>query len=523
MKRYTDQLHKGKSVRMSAAGMALLAGMLLMFEPALAEDAPTQETVTEEAAGEETIKEETVEAGTEKEEPVKEKTAKEEPAKEETTKEETVYVIAGASGEQERVIVSDWLKNTGEEGQITDESILTDIENLKGDEAWDEKEDGTISWDAAGHDIFYEGTTDEQLPVTVHVTYTLDGEEMAPEEMEGKSGEVSVRYTFENHTGQEIELDGEKSTFHVPFAAVTAVWLNESSLQDVQVTNGRVVSDGEHEIAVGIAFPGIAEDLKSPAYASLTKLTNADVPDYMEITGHAENFTWGTVYTVVTNELMSGSESDLASVADDVFGKLESLKSGVGKIADGVSTLSEGTGDLKTGADELAKGLSDLTERNEALMDGADQIVESILETIQDQLAQAGVSAEKLTLDNYTSVLGTLEKLAVGDSKKNLEEIMKKLDDLKAFHDGLSSYTEGVAQAKDGADQVSAGAGSVQGGTAKLLLGTGVLRASLPDLGGVREAVKETAELGEEYKTFTGLAEGMDGKVRFIWKISGIG
>ena len=437
-------------------------------------------------------------------------------------KEETVYVIADASGNQERVIVSDWLKNAGGEDAITDETILSDIENLKGDETWSTNGDGTISWDAEGNDIFYEGTTDEQLPVTVHVTYMLDGEEMTPEEIAGKSGEVTIRYEYENHTGQEIELDGEKSTFHVPFAVVTGILLDESAMHDVRVTNGRVISDGDHNIAVGIAFPGIAEDLDTPAYAALTKLAKADVPEYMEITGQTENFTWGTVYTVVTSELFSAADSDLLSGIDDVFGKLDSLKSGVGRIADGVSSLSEGTGDLKAGADELAAGLADLDDSSEALVEGAGQIVQGVLETVQEQLAQDGISVDELTLDNYSSVLGTLQKLSSGETKEKLEAVIGKLDGLRTFYEGLGDYTDGVSQAKEGADQISAGVASLQGGEAKLLLGTAVLRAALPDLAGVKEALTETAALGEEYNSFSGLADGMSGKVRFIWKIAGI-
>ena len=437
-------------------------------------------------------------------------------------KEETVYVIADASGNQKDVIVSDWLKNTGGEEAITDETILSDIENLKGDETWSTNADGTISWDAEGNDIFYEGTTDEQLPVTVHVTYMLNGEEMTPEEIAGKSGEITIRYEYENHTGQEIELDGEKSTFHVPFAVVTGMLLDENVMQDVQVTNGRVISDGDHNIAVGIAFPGIAEDLDTPAYASLTKLAKADVPEYIEITGQAENFTWGTVYTIVTSELFSAADSDLLSRIDDVFGKLGSLKSGVGQIADGVSSLSEGTGDLKAGADKLAAGLTDLDSNSEALVEGAEQIVDGVLETVQEQLAQSGISVNGLTLDNYSSILGILDKKSSGEEKEKLAAVIEKLDELKAFYEGLCDYTDGVSQAKEGAEQISTGVASLQGGEVKLMLGTTLLGAALPDLTGVKEAVKETAMLGEEYKSFTGLAEGMSGKVRFIWKIAGI-
>ena len=114
-------------------------------------------------------------------------------------KEETVYVLANPSGNTNKIIVSDWVKNAAREGTIDDETILSGIENLKGEETWAETDEGGIRWDAAGNDIFYQGISDQELPVTMSVTCLLDGEEIAPEEMAGKSGEVTLRYQFENH------------------------------------------------------------------------------------------------------------------------------------------------------------------------------------------------------------------------------------------------------------------------------------------------------------------------------------
>ena len=205
-----------------------------------------------------------------------------------------------------------------------------------------------------------------------------------------------------------------------------------------------------------------------------------------------------------------------------MFGKLDSLKNGVGQIADGVSSLNEGAGQLKDGTQSLADGLGTLTEHNQELQDGAEQIFDGVLAGVQEQLTASGLDVKELTKDNYSAVLGLLKTFALGEDKEKLDGAIQQLNGLKAFCEGLNEYTNGVAQAKEGADELSEGTKTLQSGTTELLLGTTILKAALPDLSGVPEALKQSASLGQAYTSFSGLAEGMDGKVRFIWKLSGI-
>lgn len=448
-------------------------------------------------------------------------------------KDETVYVISDAAGDVQDVIVNDWIKNTAQAETLPDVSSLQDIELLAENESFTEKDSGIIEWDTGGEDVYYQGKTQEALPVTIQVKYFLDGEEMSPEEIAGKSGEVAIRYEYSNELKKELEIDGVKSTLHVPFAVVTGTVLDPDVLHNAKITNGRIITDGDLTIAAGVVFPDLKEDLASPAYASLSRLVEADLPDYMEITGTTESFSWNTVYAMVTNELFSsGSEftdgaytatsKDASAVIDDVFGKLDSLKNGVGQIADGVSSLNEGAGQLKDGTQSLADGLGTLTEHNQELQDGAEQIFDGVLAGVQEQLTASGLDVKELTKDNYSAVLGMLKTFALGEDEEKLDGAIQQLNGLKAFCEGLNEYTNGVAQAKEGADELSEGTKTLQSGTTELLLGTTILKAALPDLSGVPEALKQSASLGQAYTSFSGLAEGMDGKVRFIWKLSGI-
>ena len=113
-------------------------------------------------------------------------------------KDESVYLLSDANGNVYNTIVSDHLVNTDDAATIEDKSTLSDIKNVKGDEEF--KQDGDkLTWQANGGDIYYEGTTDKQVPISETITYYLDGKEIEPEELAGKSGKVTIRFDYENH------------------------------------------------------------------------------------------------------------------------------------------------------------------------------------------------------------------------------------------------------------------------------------------------------------------------------------
>ena len=160
--------------------------------------------------------------------------------KEDAEKEETVYIVAAPNGSAKNVIVSEWLKNEGKSSSITDASDLREIQNVKGDETFTQSGE-ELTWQAEGKDIYYQGTTDRELPVTERVSYYLDGKKMAPEEMAGKSGQVKIRFDYENHERTTQVIDGEKHEVYVPFTVLTGMVLPED-FTNVKVTNGRVIS-----------------------------------------------------------------------------------------------------------------------------------------------------------------------------------------------------------------------------------------------------------------------------------------
>lgn len=364
-------------------------------------------------------------------------------------KEETVYIMADADGSNRRIIVSDWIKNGEGAASITDVTGLADITEVKNGESYT-KQNGEYVWQADGNDIYYQGTTDKELPLTLKVTYTLDGKEMKPEEMSGRSGHIVIRYAFTVNEYEKVEIAGESERICVPFTTVTGMILDNDTFRNVEVSAGKVINDGDKTMVAGIAFPGMAENLD---------IDEEDLPGYVEVEADVTDFSTQTAYCIAMNNLMKSlnlddadSMDDLTEALDELTDAVEQLLDGSGELYDGLVTLYDKSGELKTGvgelydgagklkdgakklaegaealrdgssslvsgAEQLQAGLNQLVSNNDTLNGGAKQVFETLLATASaqlnanEQLQQLGISVS-LTIDNYDEVLnGILENM----------------------------------------------------------------------------------------------------------------
>ena len=373
-----------------------------------------------------------------------------EPQQERNTKDETVYVLAGSDGSVNKIIVSDWLKNAAGADTLVDESGLTDIENVKGEEGCTGN-DGTLTWSAAGNDIYYQGTTDKELPVTLRISYQLDGEDIAPADLAGKSGHVTVRFDYENNQYEMKEIADVQEKIYVPFAAVTGLVLDNDRFRNVEVTNGKAVNDGGRTAVIGVALPGMQENL------GLEKDT-ADIPSYVEISADVTGFQMGMTLTLVTNQLFQALEDTPIESTDDLNDVVNRLTDGVtqltdgsnalyegldtlleksGELSDGVAQLADGTaalkdgavslndgaGQLNTGISSLNDGLNTLVSNNDTLNGGAAQVFNTLLATATTQLKAAGVEVPDLTIENYGDVLAQVMDSLSEDSVRQQEQV----------------------------------------------------------------------------------------------------
>ena len=282
----------------------------------------------------------------------------------EAVKDETVYVMTAADGSTRKILVSDWIKNAlPAEAQKAIEN-LNDAQQVK-DDCWT-------------------GTIQKELPVSMSIHYTLDGKTVTPSELAGKSGKVTIRFEYENNQYEVRTVNGVSQKVYVPFVALTGALLDTSHFSNVTVSNGKLINDGDRIAVMGMAFPGLQEDL------GISK-EQLDLPDYVEISADVTDFTLETTLTVVSNSLLNEVDTD-----DLTSGDLGSLSDSLGKLTDAM--------------DQLTDGLNQLSSNSSALNAGAKQVFTSLLamadEQLQPQLAQAGITIPSLTIDNYTTVLG---------------------------------------------------------------------------------------------------------------------
>ena len=340
-------------------------------------------------------------------------------------KDESVYLLSDANGNVYNTIVSDHLVNTDDAATIEDKSTLSDIKNVKGDEEF--KQDGDkLTWQADGNDIYYQGTSDEEAPVSQKVTYYLDGNEIAPADLAGKSGKVTIRFDYTNNSSYKETVNGSKVDVKVPFAAVTAMVLDDS-FTNVEVTNGKVQSNGDSNIVIGYALPGIKDSL---GVEDSDFIDDLDIPEYFEVSADVENFKLSTAMTLVANagsmvSMSTGDSSSLDDMINDLTDATTQLKNGSSDLADGLDTLQSSLADYASGMSELYSKSGDLGKGVDTLNSSAKSI-SSGLKTL-DKALNTKMSDKEKTAASKTASAAVDKEFKNGKTEEVAKQIYSAL------------------------------------------------------------------------------------------------
>lgn len=328
-------------------------------------------------------------------------------------KDESVYLISDANGNVNKTIVVDHLKNKDKKDTLEDASNLSDIENVKGKEKFIQSGD-KLTWQAGGKDIYYQGTATEEPPVTQKVTYYLDGKEISPEDLAGKSGKVKIRFDYTNTTSYTETVNGEKQTVSVPFAAITGLVLGDG-FENIEVTNGKAEVSDSSSVVLGYALPGLKDSL---GIKDKDLDGDVNIPEYMEMTADVKNFSMPAAMTFVVNasDYVSTDGIDTSDLDD----MINDLKDASTQLQDGSKTLAEGT-------DTLADGLSTLQSKLGTFASGVGTL-QSGLKTYTDGASQLSAGINELGSKSGTLVSG-VSKLSKGTSALNagVQELDKTL------------------------------------------------------------------------------------------------
>ncbi|MBR4514040.1 MAG: hypothetical protein IKO61_04060 [Lachnospiraceae bacterium] len=400
-------------------------------------------------------------------------------------KDETVYAFTDPNGNINNILVNEVLRNPDKKATLEDETDLSGIVNLKGDETFSQ-EGSKVTWNANGNDIYYQGTTDKSLPVTMKATYYLNGSEVKPAELAGASGRVKIRFDYTNNATVTKKVAGKEEEMHVPFLALTGMILN-SDFSNITVTNGKVTTEGNSNIVVGYALPGLTESLDIDKDDTLGGLT---LPDYFEIEADVNNFSMDMTMTVLVDASAFQIDGELdTSELDDLVNKLDDagkqLEDGSKQLADGAKQLDSGTGELSTGASKVAGGADQLAGGLGSLTNGADQLA-------------GGLSQLEQSSGVLSNGVGTLNSSAAALSN-GIDTLDAALNAPMSEDTKNATYALAYGQAKETAEKAA-----TDQAAAADYSGVGAKASTALKEGGQLDAIAEQAKAGAE--------EGVKGK-----------
>lgn len=353
-------------------------------------------------------------------------------------KDESVYLISDANGNVNKTIVVDHLKNKDKKDTLEDASNLSDIENVKGKEKFTQSGD-KLTWQAGGKDIYYQGTATEEPPVTQKVTYYLDGKEISPEDLAGKSGKVKIRFDYTNTTSYTETVNGGKQTVSVPFAAITGLVLGDG-FENIEVTNGKAEVSDSSSVVLGYALPGLKDSL---GIKDGDLDGDVNIPEYMEMTADVENFSMPAAMTFVVNasDYVSTDGIDTSDL-DDMINDLKdastqlqdgskTLAEGTDTLSDGLSTLQSKLGTFASGVGTLKSGLKTYTDGVSTLSGGLNKL-NSNVPTLSNGITTLNSSAK--SLNDGVALLNATVSAKFTDSEKKtlLDQVHSTLESQKS-------------------------------------------------------------------------------------------
>lgn len=380
------------------------------------------------------------------------------------TKEETVYSKLTPNGVPYQTIVNNHLKNEEQMQVINDLSDLVNIHNVNGKE--EKEQDGTsLIWQANGSDIYYQGDSNKDLPISCTLTYTLDGNEISAKELAGKSGRVKITITYTNRDAHLVNINGKSETLYTPFVVVAGTVMDNTNHKNIQITNGKVIDDGTKTTVIGLCLPGLQDSLG-------IKEDSFSIPSSIEISMDATDFELNSIATFVTPKLIENPDLSLFDKLDTIYQKINTLENSSKQLVDGANSLksgastyhekssefydvmkqfSSGVSNTNSSYAKINSGIDVLNKNSAALQSGARNVsdgtlaVHSNLKTLEQKLGnlQSGVEAleagEKQLADGLNTIVSNVNQVSTLDYSAKIAELQKLVQANTSTRDMLKS------------------------------------------------------------------------------------
>ena len=344
------------------------------------------------------------------------------------TKSETVYAVMNDDGSISSTTVSEHVYSASGLSNVTDKSSLTNIQNTESDAAFTQNGED-ITWNTDDTDVYYKGDTDRSLPISAKITYAMDGQEAALEDLIGKSGHLTVTIALTNSETDTITVNGAERTIVTPLITAVGVIFGEDA-SNVTAEHGIIESAAKSSVAAFVTLPGVKDSLSGllpdevdsiEDYLQDTITVEADVTELtcpqvmMACATSAAALGTDNVFDLSSiNDLTDGINqlNDAMSQLLDGASQLEDgttqLASGVLALLDGANTLNNGAAALDEGLGQLTNGLDTLSANNSALNNGAQQVADGVLASANSTLKEGGLIDNDMTWSDYASVIDNI-------------------------------------------------------------------------------------------------------------------
>ena len=385
-------------------------------------------------------------------------------------KKETSYLILNADGSVQEQITSDWLHSDDGFDAVTDESDLSDIQNLKSD-VMPEQSGNTLKWTTDETDIYYQGKNSAQAPVGVSIEYTLDGKAVTADELKGQSGHLVATVKLTNNTGEEATVNGKKRTVYTPFFTVAAAVLPSENFKNITTEHGLVESDSKTQVTCYLAMPGMKEAVSDLLPDSFDKLDDLML-DTLTLEADVTDCTVPTFLFAAAPSLSDLDEvsDELGDTMDELTDAIDQLKDGSGALDDAVGTLVESLDTFASSYSQFDAGVDSALNGTQTLANGTENLLENaqLLATKTGELSLGAIQLQNSTAQlagvmNQQLVPGLVEasekKTALEDKMTELSGKLNSVEipDMAALKTQLGA---GVAQVFDGAAAGAAQAAS---------------------------------------------------------------
>ena len=380
------------------------------------------------------------------------------------SKSETVYAVMNGDGSIKSTTVSEHLYSASGLSGVTDKTTLTDIQNTESDAEFTQNGEELV-WNTNDTDVYYKGNTDKALPIDVKVTYALDGQEAALEDIIGKSGHLTVTVNLKNNETGTVNVNGKDRTIVTPLITAVGVILGGDA-SNVTAEHGMIESAAKSSVAAFVTLPGVKDSLSGLLPDEVDSIEDY-LQDTVTVEADVEDFTCPQVMVACatsTAALGTSNVFDLSSINDltdginqlnDAMSQLmdgasqlvdgtSQLAGGVLALLDGANTLNNGAAALDDGLGQLTNGLDTLSANNAALNAGAQQVADGVLASANKTLKEGGLIDENMTWSNYEAVIDNIltmnDKTLAAGRKKMVRTIWEQAPSFKDSQLDLALY-----------------------------------------------------------------------------------